>query len=400
VVDVFLIALAIVILVPLAVLTLECLAALLPQRRAIPVPGVPRPCCVVVIPAHDEESGITATVSALAAQLKPGDRLLVVADNCSDDTAAMAGAAGAVVVERHDPTRRGKGFALDHGVRALERDPPEVVVFVDADCLPGEGAIDALVRAAAGGCSVQGVYLMDPPPGAGPLQRLSAFAFQLKNEVRPLGLRRLGCPCLLTGAGMALPWALAVRAPLATGDLVEDMRLGIDLALAGAPPELVPEARVTSVLPCGRRTAARQRTRWEHGHLRTLLTWVPRLLGAALIRRQPRLLGLALELCVPPLSLLFLAWAVALAASFAWWWPGGSLAPVLMLGGGGLAAILALFAAWVRFGQERLPFRTLLVAPLYVCLKLPLYLTFLVSPQRTWVRTDRSPSPSKSSDSS
>ena len=79
-----------------------------------------RPPVAVLVPAHNESSGLLPTLANIQSQLLPGDRLLVVADNCSDDTAALARAAGAEVVERNDPTRRGKGYALDWGVQHLE----------------------------------------------------------------------------------------------------------------------------------------------------------------------------------------------------------------------------------------------------------------------------------------
>ena len=106
-------------LVPLAVLAVECLAALLPAR---PSPDGPRPSCAVLVPAHDEEAGLPATLAALWPQLEAGDRLLVVADNCTDRTAAVARAAGAEVLERRDPDRRGK--ALRPGRRGRRSSEP------------------------------------------------------------------------------------------------------------------------------------------------------------------------------------------------------------------------------------------------------------------------------------
>ena len=50
----------------------------------------------------------------------------MVADNCSDDTAEIARTAGVDVVVRHDPERRGKGYALEFGVRQLRLNPPDV----------------------------------------------------------------------------------------------------------------------------------------------------------------------------------------------------------------------------------------------------------------------------------
>jgi cellulose synthase/poly-beta-1,6-N-acetylglucosamine synthase-like glycosyltransferase len=377
-------------LVPMTVLVVESLAALLPGRRESPTPSTARPRCAVLVPAHNEEAGIGETIKALLPQLRQGDKLLVVADNCSDRTAEAARSLGATAVERNDPARRGKGFALDFGVRALGQDPPKVVIIVDADCRVVDGALERLVwEAAATNRPVQAAYVMDVPPGGGSRSQLSAFAFLYKNVVRPRGLERLKLPCLLTGTGMAFPWPILRNADLASSNIVEDMKLGVDLALAGHPPKFSPAAEVIGELPTGRSAAFKQRTRWEHGHIQTLLTQVPRLARAALRQRRLGLLGLALELSVPPLSMLFLLWAVVGVVAACWWALGGSQLPVALLAGGGLSVLLAIFAAWLRFGRKLLPLASLMVAPLYVTGKLPIYLAFLFRRQRAWVRTER-----------
>jgi cellulose synthase/poly-beta-1,6-N-acetylglucosamine synthase-like glycosyltransferase len=388
--EAFLYLIMVLILVPMAVLVVESLAALLPGWRESPKLATVRPRCAVLVPAHDEEAGIGGTIKALLPQLRPGDRLLVVADNCSDQTAEVARSLGATAVERHDPDRRGKGFALDFGVRALAEDAPEVVVIVDADCRVVDGALEHLVQAAAvSHRPVQAAYVMEVPPDGGPRSQLSAFAFLYKNVVRPRGLGQLGLPCLLTGTGMAFPWTVLRAADLASGNIVEDMKLGVDLALAGHPPKFCPRAEVIGELPTGRTAAFKQRTRWEHGHIQTLLTQVPRLLWAALNQRQPRLLGLALELSVPPLSMLFLLWATAGVFAACLWGLGGSHLPLRLLAGGGLSVLLAILLAWIRFGRKLLPLVSLMVAPVYVLGKLPIYLAFLFRRQQAWVRTER-----------
>jgi cellulose synthase/poly-beta-1,6-N-acetylglucosamine synthase-like glycosyltransferase len=298
------------------------------------------------------------------------------------------------VVERTDANRRGKGFALDCGVRFLEKTPPEVVVIIDADCRIAADALGRVVREAAkSGRPVQAAYLLDAAPGAGSRERLSALAFLYKNLVRPLGLVRLGIPSLLTGSGMAFPWAVLSSVDMGSGNIVEDMKLGIDLAIAGHAPKFCPTAQVGGDLPVSRRAAVTQRTRWEHGHLQTLLTQVPRLIGAAMRQQRPGLLGLALELSVPPLSILFLLWAVAGAAAVGGWALGGSALPAIVLAGAGLAILLAIFVAWAKFGRERVPAASLLAAPFYILWKVPIYVAFIFRPQRAWVRTARAVPP-------
>jgi hypothetical protein len=234
-------AAALLLLVPALVLVAQVLAAGAgaPAREI----GARRPSLAVLMPAHDEAAGIAATIRALLPQLATNDRLVVVADNCGDDTAAVAAACGADVTVRVDATRRGKGYALDHGVRYLASSAPEVVVIVDADCIVADGALDALARVCAdAGRPTQALYLMRAPPGAALGQRIAQFAWAVRNQVRPSGWHRLGWPCQLMGTGMAFPVAAHLDRGAGSGSIVEDMQLGIDLAALGAPPEFCPEA--------------------------------------------------------------------------------------------------------------------------------------------------------------
>src|SRR6185437_5136334 len=97
----------------------------------------------VLVPAHDEGTGLVPTLADVRQQLHTSDRLLVVADNCSDDTAAVAAKNGAEVIERHDLARRGKGYALDFGIKHLSSAPPDILIMVDADCRIAHGTISA-----------------------------------------------------------------------------------------------------------------------------------------------------------------------------------------------------------------------------------------------------------------
>ena len=93
-------------------------------------PDVSPPRVAVLVPAHNESVNVLATIECLKRQLGSADRLLVIADNCNDDTAELARLAGALVIERHNFDLRGKGYALAFGVDHLRADPPEVVLVV------------------------------------------------------------------------------------------------------------------------------------------------------------------------------------------------------------------------------------------------------------------------------
>jgi cellulose synthase/poly-beta-1,6-N-acetylglucosamine synthase-like glycosyltransferase len=300
---------------PIGMFALEVWLSLVPQRGASTAApdsasaSAAAHRLAVLIPAHNEQAVLGKTLQTLLPTLPASCRVLVVADNCSDDTAAIARRYGAEAVERSDRSLRGKGFALDFGIRHLAADPPEAVVFLDADCQVAADTVRLLGQTAVQtGRPVQGLNLCDPDPAGGVLQAVSGLAFRFKNLVRTLGLTRLSGLCYLTGTGMALPWRLVEGVQLADGNVVEDMQLGIDLAFAGYRPLFLPSARVDSPLPQHGAAARTQRTRWEHGHLKTLLTQVPRLTSLAVKHRRCDLAWLALDLAIPPLSLLVGLW--------------------------------------------------------------------------------------------
>jgi cellulose synthase/poly-beta-1,6-N-acetylglucosamine synthase-like glycosyltransferase len=384
-----LMAIAFVLSIPIVVLGVECCASLLPRSK--PLQALPtRPQIDVLVPAHNEAIDLAATLETVLPQLVDGDRLIVIADNCDDETAEIARAIGAEVTERIDPERRGKGYALAHGLQFIAPDPPEVVVLVDADCRVHPGTIDHIAcLAIATQRPTQALYLLTQSSHPQPKEAVSALAFLVKNLVRPRGLDRLGLPCLLTGTGMAFPWSVINQASLDNGNLVEDMQFALDLAILGYPPKFCPDGQVTGQLPHQQQATRSQRTRWEHGHLQTLLTQVPRLLQEAIRQRRLDLLALSLHLSVPPLSLLILLWGtVTVLASLAGVL-GISWLPARLLAIEGLLIVGSILAAWIRFGRGRLPIQSLLAVPLYILWKIPLYLAFLVRPQTRWIRTER-----------
>jgi cellulose synthase/poly-beta-1,6-N-acetylglucosamine synthase-like glycosyltransferase len=232
---------------------------------------------------------------------------------------------------------------------------------------------------------VQGVYLFRDARAAGRCPSISSLALLVKNLIRPLGLYHLGLPCLLNGSGSAYPFALLRRARHGQGSIAEDYQLAVDLALAGAPPRFCPAAEVHSSLPGRKAGAWRQRRRWEHGHLQLVFVTAPRLLATACARRSAGLAALALELAVPPLSFLVLAWCLAAAAAA---WAGSPLALRLALASGGLL-FLSVVAGWVRFLGAIETLRAIIRVPLYVASKVPLYLAFLTRREKRWTKTPR-----------
>jgi cellulose synthase/poly-beta-1,6-N-acetylglucosamine synthase-like glycosyltransferase len=391
---------ALALLIPSVTLFIECSASLLPSCPESEGLEKKLSRLVVLIPAHNEAVGISMTLETLLPQIAAPTDILVVADNCTDATASVARTFGVTVIERQDSERIGKGYALDYGIRFLEKNPPDIVIVVDADCLVDWGTIERLERMAlTSGKPIQATYLLTQSANPSTKDLLSALAFLVKNLVRPRGLVRMGLPCLLVGTGMAFPWSIIRCASLASSNIVEDMQLGIDLAITGYSPRFCSEAKVTGILPQQQQAAKTQRTRWEHGHLQTLLTQVPRLLYESLRQRRLELFALSLELSIPPLSLLVMLWGLGMGCALLAVALGGSWIPLLILAIAGLLIMASIIGSWARFGRVNIPGSALFTIPFYLLWKLPLYFAFLVRRERKWVRTERNPAIPESSSS-
>jgi cellulose synthase/poly-beta-1,6-N-acetylglucosamine synthase-like glycosyltransferase len=345
----------------------------------------------VLVPAHNEQLVIADTLASIASQLDTGDRLVVVADNCADQTADTARQQGAEVTVRTDTTLYGKGFALDHGVRFLEQTGrPDVVIFVDADCKLNETCIERLGRLCVESKQpIQAAYLMLPPRQPHKMGALVSFAWKVKDFVRPLGWHRLNLPCQLAGSGMAFPWELIRSANIAGGHLVEDLKLGLDLALAGRFPQFCPDAVVASDVATAGTPSYSQRARWEHGTIETMGRYLPRLLLASWKNRSLPLLAMALDLSVPPLALLTLALGAQSTLALLFLLITATTTPAIIGGVTCALFMVSIILAWWRHGREILPFRWLVFAPLYAIGKIPLYVRFFVNRQKEWISGER-----------
>jgi 1,2-diacylglycerol 3-beta-glucosyltransferase len=362
-------------------------------RRARPLPltaarGVTH--FVVLVPAHDEERVIGASVSALSALDYPGDRyeVIVIADNCRDRTAEEAERAGATVWVRGAPDRRGKGQALAWAFARTARERPgtEAVVVVDADCRASPNLLGAVeARLLDGAAVAQTDYVVDnPEESTSSALRFAAFA--LVNTVRPLGKERLRLSAGLLGTGMAFSAAVLERHPWGAFSVVEDREQHLRLVLGGERVAFVPEARVSSPMPVTASGSRTQRLRWEGGGLALARGWSLRLLRAGLRRRDPVRVHAAFELLVPTQS------ALALSA-------GGTLLAGLALrrraASAAAASALAGQAAFVLGGLRlvdapRGVYRSLGRSPALVASKIGLYRD-LARGEGTgeWVRTER-----------
>jgi cellulose synthase/poly-beta-1,6-N-acetylglucosamine synthase-like glycosyltransferase len=270
----------------------------------------------VIVPAHDEAEVIGRTVASLRRLDWPADlfRILVIADNCSDATAQLARAAGALALERHDLSRRGKGYALQFAFAASrEHGWADAVVVVDADAEVSPNLLQAFAaRILAGESAVQAHYGVLNPLASW-RTRLITIAKAAFHIVRSRARERLGLSCGIRGNGWCVTRALLARVPYESFSLTEDLEYGIVLGLAGIRIAYADEAHSDADMVSSEQVAGKQRQRWESGRFALIRSKTLPLLANAIRKRDPICLDLALDLLLLPLSYVALNAALVIA---------------------------------------------------------------------------------------
>jgi 1,2-diacylglycerol 3-beta-glucosyltransferase len=382
-------------LTALAVPTVLCAAylftlTLLSARLPVPAPDVPRLRFRVLVPAHNEAAGIAGTVENLLSLDYPRELfdVLVIADNCTDDTAARARTAGALVLERTSETERGKGYALHY---AFERLPPETdaAVVIDADTLASPNLLRAFAaRLEAGALAVQADYAVRNPNAAW-RTRLIAIAFGAFHIVRSRGRERLRVSAGLRGNGMCFAAPLLQRVPHEAFSIVEDVEYGIRIAMAGHRVVYADDAHVYGEMVTTAAASGSQRKRWEGGRAALTRKYAPGLLRRGLAG-DPVMLDLAFDVLVPPLSKIVVMTASGLLVSCAAaYFFGGFGSSVRMFSASAAVLVLYVLRGWMVSGTGLRGLADLAFAPVYVVWKMTLGRR--ASPKGTpeWVRTTR-----------
>jgi 1,2-diacylglycerol 3-beta-glucosyltransferase len=349
---------------------------------------------VVLVPAHNEADLIQPCVASLRAQEYPADRfrIVVIADNCTDETAMLASAAGAEVLVREAPEAWGKGHALRWAMDRLMAEPesPDAFVVVDGDSVAESGLLSGLVNHLERGAeAVQAQYLVLDDES--PRVQLRSVAFLLFHRVRFAGRAVLHLPCPLAGNGMLFRRQLLERHPWDAFTGAEDLEYSLTLRRAGVRPVFAGSAILRGPVPASSHSAQVQRERWEGGRLHVMRSTLPKLGGDIVFRRRFGLWDAAVDLAVPPLGLLAAGTLTGTVAVLALWGSGllplGLLTPWLIA----MASIVGFVTLGLRAARApRWMYFRLISAPVFLGEKL-LGTVGVMRHRATeeWVRTER-----------
>jgi 1,2-diacylglycerol 3-beta-glucosyltransferase len=351
---------------------------------------------VIAVPAHNEAASIGATLESCRLQEYPNNLFTVhvVADNCTDDTAAVVQCHGYEAHVRNDLAHPGKGPALNwlHDRLVASNANFDVAVIVDADTTLDQGFLAAMSEAFEHGAVVAQGYYSVRDPLASPVTSFRYAALTCRHLLRPLGRARLRGSCGLYGNGMAFQRDLLSEVRW-TGHLVEDAEMQIELVMRGVPVTFVPDAVVQAEMPVSLDHAHSQNARWERGRIDLVMRFLPMLTRRAVSRGSHRLAAAdtAVDLLVPPLSVL--------AASHLFLGVAGSVASLTgsraarLCGLVHFVALLALVGHTIAglhvAGADRQHLWSLLRSPSLFVWKLRLWMSTLAGGDVEWVRTTR-----------
>ncbi len=382
--------LAIVVALAAAYRALFAAAFLLtPRSPAPPAAGADAVRFAVLIPAHDEELLIDAVIRTIRAADYPQDRIAihVIADNCSDETAARVRALGEQAHERCEPDNPGKGQAIDWMLGRLDLSQADAVVLFDADILVEPEFFRAMNRELlAGHRCLQGYYGIANPDDS-VMTRLLASTYVMKNLLFNAGKGRLGLSVLLMGTGMAFRTEVLAESGWQAKSIGEDLEQSFQLIEAGEQIRFVEDAIAHAQEATSLQQGSTQRQRWATGR-RALNARARASMARGLRQGSLPEIEVGLDLLMPSYSKLLnwtaVALVVAACAVPASIWP-------LVVVGGALAYQVAEVAVAMRMmGAGIETFASLAFAPVFLVWKAGIDLLAVVGFRRNaWIRTER-----------
>lgn len=230
---------------------------------------VPQNTFAIIIPAHNEECVIAATIkSCLEMDYHPGKfEIFVIADNCTDKTAEIAKENCVICLERNDEVNIGKGYALSW---AFERILPmgfDGLMVIDADCTVDKHALREFDKQFCIGYQALQANDVASNPDDSPMSYVVAVGNVIENDLFYSPKSDLGLAVFLRGTGMVFHRDLLMKFPWSAHSIVEDVEYTLNLLRHGQKVKFVKNVKVSSAFPVTQEQLNVQRTRWGSGNL-------------------------------------------------------------------------------------------------------------------------------------
>jgi cellulose synthase/poly-beta-1,6-N-acetylglucosamine synthase-like glycosyltransferase len=293
-------------------------AALIPSRQTKrPAAGQSR--FIVLIPAHNEEDSLAATLKSFDAlqYSRCHIRIIVIADRCDDRTKDVARRSGAEALER-TAGPAGKGAAIAWAVEVLRKSGAyfDGLVIVDADTVVDPQLLNAFDRGLCAGHDVQQGYNYLSNPWDSPFTRIIAVTSVLRNGLFYSGKERLGLTSMLSGTGMCFSRYIIERYRWTALSVGEDWEFSVFLLLNGETIHFNKAARVFALESRGFRQASTQRLRWASGRQGVASASTAALFRSGVRQRRLELWDAALSMLAPTYSVQATLALLCLGASW------------------------------------------------------------------------------------
>jgi len=351
----------------------------------------------VIIAAHDESIVIGKTIDSILQTDYPRDLvdIYIVADNCSDDTAEIARSKGAIVFERFDNIKVGKGNALSwifEKIWKVDRVYDAVCIF-DADNLLDKKYFSQMNKTLNQGEKVIQGYLDCKNPEDSVLSGCYAITYWLNNRYFQLSRNQMELSCGIYGTGFVVKADLMKEIGWESHCLTEDLEFQLRIVDRNIKIAWNHEAIFFNENPITLKQSFVQRTRWMQGHSACASKFLGGLLKKGFEKRDPIALDTAVYLIQP--YLLSIVWLITIF-SISYW----SIMSVLFLNVGYfltvVKSLLSMEALMLLYGislyiEKKLTKKIalyLIFFPFYLFTWLvPIYLGWIRRKQNAWSHT-------------
>jgi cellulose synthase/poly-beta-1,6-N-acetylglucosamine synthase-like glycosyltransferase len=346
----------------------------------------------IIVPAHNEELLIHRLLKSINNQDYPAGMIktIVVADNCSDNTAKIGLESGARILERRDDQLRGKGYAIKFALERVDMNAYDAIFIIDADSIIKNDLFLQLDKALRDGDKIIQCYNGVANPGQSWFTRLLDVSRTVGNEILQPAKRKLGLSSNLMGNGMCFASSILMKYGWDAFTVGEDWEYYAKLVQAGETVSFANKARVYHQESSSLKQATSQRMRWSSGRFAVAWKYGIGLFFRGLVERNAKKMDASLPLIFPNPSLGMNITVIGLILSsllsstmlkyhFVLWFSSLVLLQI------------AILMAGIMYTRDKLKnFYSLFAAPLFLIWKMGVdTFSALGLGREKWIRTER-----------